>query len=61
VASQSSAVGLSRSGSLQPKGAYLVSSAVKNRERPGLMGLSDGFEVFDFAGLSGAAGDYLAI
>jgi len=36
-------------------------SAVKNRERPGLMGLSDGFEVFDFAGLSGAAGDYLAI
>jgi len=25
------------------------------------MGFSDGFEVFDFAGLIGAAGDYLAI
>jgi len=24
------------------------------------MGLSDGFEVFDFAGMIGAAGDYLA-
>jgi hypothetical protein len=33
---------------------------VKNRERPRLMGLSDGFEVFDFAGMIGAAGDYLA-
>jgi hypothetical protein len=36
-------------------------SSVKNPERPGLAGLSDGFEVFDFAGLGGAAGDYLAI
>jgi len=35
-------------------------SLAKNRENPGLVGLSDGFEVFDFAGSIGAAGDCLA-
>jgi hypothetical protein len=36
------------------------SSSVKNPERHGLAGRSDGFEVFDFAGMIGAGGDYLA-
>jgi hypothetical protein len=33
---------------------------VKNPERRGLAGLCDGFEVFNFAGMIGAGGDYLA-
>jgi hypothetical protein len=33
---------------------------VKNLESPGLAGLFGGFEVFDFAGLDGTVGDYLA-
>jgi hypothetical protein len=33
---------------------------VKNPESRGLVGLSDGFEVFDFAGLNGAGSDYPA-
>jgi hypothetical protein len=36
------------------------SSSVKNPESPGLAGVSDGFEVFDFAGMIGAGSDYLA-
>jgi hypothetical protein len=37
-----------------------MESSVKNPERHGLAGRSDGFEVFDFAGMIGAGGDYLA-
>jgi hypothetical protein len=38
----------------------LAPSSVKNPESRGLVGLSDGFEVFDFAGLNGAGSDYPA-
>ena len=38
----------------------LPSSSVKNPESLGLAGVSDGFEVFHFAGMRGADSDYLA-
>ena len=39
---------------------FFDESSVKNPERHGLARVSDGFEVFDFAGMIGAGSDYLA-